>query len=1019
MAVHPSRTVVAVGEVRPRTDDHRWARTGPARPVDNAGGLAAGEVARRTEGACGPGRGRLRGPGRPSSPPGSRRLPLLRWTIRAGPLARRRVRPRRRSRGLALDLAFPGTGWWFLAAPGVAAWRSRSAAPRPGAGPCSAWSPGWPASCRCCTGRASTSARCRGWRWPSRRPRSSPCSARRCRWRVARARRAARDRAGRRRRCGCCRRRCAPGCRSAASPGAGWRSRQADAPFTGLAALGGAPLVDRGRGARRRAASPSPSPRAPAGPGLPRPAGAGLAAVAVAASRSPPRGRWRCASATAPAAPGAGRAVAAVQGNVPSAGLDFIAQRRAVLDNHVRAHPRRWPTRVRAGDAPQPDLVIWPENSTDIDPLRNPDAYAEIDQAVTRHRRAGPGRRRARRPGRRTSRNAGHRLGPGDRPRRGSATSSGTRCRSPSTSRYRVVLPARSATRSTWSPRTSPRRHGPASCRLGPARSATSSASRSPTTTSSATPSPAAPHAARRADQQRHLRPHRRDRAAAGDVAAARGRARPRGARSPRPAASARSSRPTAAVAQRTGLFTPDVLDGRAAAARPGRRSRPARRRARVALRSGAPVAAPARRARSGGRRRSRTLRPEPGADGRSRRRRRERVSAAGSGRSARVLVIIPTYNEPENLAIIVAGVRAAVPEAHVLVADDNSPDGTGKIADELAAADDHVHVLHRPGKEGLGAAYLAGFALGAGAGYDVLVEMDADGSHQPEQLPRLLDRAGRRRPGARLALGAAAAGSSTGRSRASALRGGNLYARLALGIPLQRRHRRLPRLPRGDAARSSTCDDVASQGYCFQVDLAWRAVQAGFRVVEVPDHLRRARARRVSKMSRRHRRRGAVAGHAWGARAACARAPAAAPPGAAGRGPSARAAAATLPVVAARGPGRRDRRRGRCSRGASAAAPPWPARAPGLPRRAVAAPARGVRCAPRAALAAARDARAPAAAAGTPGAQGGRRAAAGVPRACSRTSAGCCCWFRRSAAPWRPARTPTAAPLRGRRAGA
>ena len=88
---------------------------------------------------------------------------------------------------------------------------------------------------------------------------------------------------------------------------------------------------------------------------------------------------------------------------------------------------------------------------------------------------------------------------------------------------------------------------------------------------------------------------------------------------------------------------------------------------------------------------------------------------------------------------MIVARVRAAVPEAHILIADDNSPDGTGQLADELAAADDHIHVLHRLGKEGLGAAYLAGFGWGLDAGYDVLVEMDADGSHQPEQLPVLL----------------------------------------------------------------------------------------------------------------------------------------------------------------------------------------------------------------------------------------------------------------------------------------
>lgn len=102
-------------------------------------------------------------------------------------------------------------------------------------------------------------------------------------------------------------------------------------------------------------------------------------------------------------------------------------------------------------------------------------------------------------------------------------------------------------------------------------------------------------------------------------------------------------------------------------------------------------------------------------------------------------LVIIPTYNEAENIKAIVGRVRKAVPDAHVLVADDNSPDGTGKLADELAAEDDRVQVLHRKGKEGLGAAYLAGFRWGMEHGYGVLIEMDADGSHQPEELPRLL----------------------------------------------------------------------------------------------------------------------------------------------------------------------------------------------------------------------------------------------------------------------------------------
>jgi dolichol-phosphate mannosyltransferase len=199
-----------------------------------------------------------------------------------------------------------------------------------------------------------------------------------------------------------------------------------------------------------------------------------------------------------------------------------------------------------------------------------------------------------------------------------------------------------------------------------------------------------------------------------------------------------------------------------------------------------------------------------------------------------KILVIIPTYNESENIERIVTRTRKAVPRADILVADDNSPDGTGKIADALAAADDHVHVMHRLGKEGLGAAYLAGFEWGIHAGYDVLVEMDADGSHQPEQLPRLLDAIST----ADLVLGSrwVRGGEVVNwpRSREILSRGGNLWTRIALGIPLKdatggyRVFRRQTLLGLG-------LDNVSSAGYCFQVDLAWRALKAGYRVVEVP----------------------------------------------------------------------------------------------------------------------------------------------------------------------------------------
>jgi dolichol-phosphate mannosyltransferase len=213
-----------------------------------------------------------------------------------------------------------------------------------------------------------------------------------------------------------------------------------------------------------------------------------------------------------------------------------------------------------------------------------------------------------------------------------------------------------------------------------------------------------------------------------------------------------------------------------------------------------------------------------------------------------RVLVIIPTYNEAENVRPIVDRVRTAVPAVEILVADDNSPDGTGQIADEIAAADPAVHVLHRAGKQGLGAAYLAGFAWGREQGFDAVVEMDADGSHAPEELPRLLDALA----DADLVMGSRWVRGGTVVNwplhRLLLSRGGNLYVRLALGMPIKDatggyRAYRMAALEKMDV------DTVASQGYCFQVDLVWRAHRAGFRVVEVPIRFAE-RERGASKMS-------------------------------------------------------------------------------------------------------------------------------------------------------------------------
>jgi len=199
-----------------------------------------------------------------------------------------------------------------------------------------------------------------------------------------------------------------------------------------------------------------------------------------------------------------------------------------------------------------------------------------------------------------------------------------------------------------------------------------------------------------------------------------------------------------------------------------------------------------------------------------------------------RVLVVIPTYNESENISPITERIRKAVPEAHILIADDNSPDGTGRLADDLAAADDHIHVLHRKGKEGLGAAYIAGFRWGLDAGYGVLVEHDADGSHQPEHLPQILARlqTADAVKGSRYVPGGATEGWPLHRELLS--RGGNLWTRMMLGISVKDATGGFVAW-RAATLRGMDLEKVEAAGYGFQVDLVWRALRAGFVVAEVP----------------------------------------------------------------------------------------------------------------------------------------------------------------------------------------
>lgn len=232
---------------------------------------------------------------------------------------------------------------------------------------------------------------------------------------------------------------------------------------------------------------------------------------------------------------------------------------------------------------------------------------------------------------------------------------------------------------------------------------------------------------------------------------------------------------------------------------------------------------------------------------------------------SLHTLVVIPTYNELENLPIIVGRLQQARPDVHILVVDDGSPDGTGKLADELSAADpERIHVMHRTEKAGLGAAYLASFAWGLARDYAVLVEMDADGSHAPEQLYRLLDAID---AGADVAIGSRYVDGGTVRNwpvrRLVLSKTANTYARLLLGVGIHditagyRAYRR-------SVLEKIDLNAVDSKGYCFQVDLTWRAVNNGFTITEVPITFTE-RELGVSKMSGSNIREAMVKVARWG----------------------------------------------------------------------------------------------------------------------------------------------------------
>jgi dolichol-phosphate mannosyltransferase len=220
------------------------------------------------------------------------------------------------------------------------------------------------------------------------------------------------------------------------------------------------------------------------------------------------------------------------------------------------------------------------------------------------------------------------------------------------------------------------------------------------------------------------------------------------------------------------------------------------------------------------------------------------------SPRTPDVWVILPTYDEAENLERIVGSVLEHLPPSRrVLIVDDNSPDGTGEIADRLAQEDESVGVLHRERKEGLGPAYLAGFRVALDGGAEQIIEMDADFSHDPSYLPQLIEATER----ADLAIGSryVPGGGITdwGPMRRFISRGGSAYARAALGLPIKdltggfKCFRRI-------VLETINLETIEARGYAFQVETTYRAIRSGFRVVEVPIVFK-DRLDGTSKMSR------------------------------------------------------------------------------------------------------------------------------------------------------------------------
>jgi len=205
--------------------------------------------------------------------------------------------------------------------------------------------------------------------------------------------------------------------------------------------------------------------------------------------------------------------------------------------------------------------------------------------------------------------------------------------------------------------------------------------------------------------------------------------------------------------------------------------------------------------------------------------------SGAATGR---VVIVMPTYNERQNLEGMAIRIRESVPDADLLVVDDNSPDGTGDLADKLAEADPHVHVMHRTEKAGLGRAYVAGFTWALERGYDLIVEMDADGSHRPEDLPKLLAAVTKADAviGSRYVPGGTVV--NWPKSREFLSKGANIYNRIMLGVRVRDATGGF-RVYRAATLRKIDLGGIESAGYCFQIDMTLRVLQGGMQIKEVP----------------------------------------------------------------------------------------------------------------------------------------------------------------------------------------